>query len=310
MCERVLLSDGGILAQIPYGVPEHGIILSSASSLVQVALLPVSALEDPRFGPVLTRNGIYRIEDASGHIARMGQGRILDRVRSHRAAPIILPARILAAVPANGEWSSGQRTFLEASWAAYCRLQGDALASNVFVRHFPSLDAPQRKVLEAVLSDTLALLAAGGVLLAGDPHDLFLPLEYQISNQGGPTPLEKTAGQPSAYFRRFETGTCLRYDDGRIVATALARDVDVVLDPESLVYTTLASTVGAAFGQSHRDFLQLAAVVPIGPDLGRTTRPVAQPTAAALIKRATGGRTHSSSRWQTRYPRGQWRRPA
>ncbi|MGB3337637.1 MAG: hypothetical protein WBA73_10695, partial [Devosia sp.] len=112
-----LINAEGICLHIPHRIPAHGMTLVSADRMAAVVIAPACAIDDPRLAPWLSLNGIYRVEDPSGSVARIGEGKAIDRLRRHRAAPVVLPARVVAAFAAEGEWSVLERRYLEAAFA-------------------------------------------------------------------------------------------------------------------------------------------------------------------------------------------------
>lgn len=284
-----LMSSDGTLVHIPYRIISHGIVVSRPGSRAIVVVLPATSVEDPKFGPFLNRNGLYRVEDQSGRVARIGQGRILDRVRRHRSKIIVFPHRVIAAAPALGAWDASERCYLEAQLADRWLAQGHALASSVFIRDYPALSLRQRQAMNLVLDDVCALIAAG---LRIEERDN--PLGFRPVESPGPSPARRSA----AWFRQFAAGTSLEYTDGRIHASAIARRNDVLLLPQSLVHLEPSRSVGLAFLREHQCFLREAAVLDLGGGVGRTQRPVTNPTAAGLIKRITAGRIHNADKWR------------
>lgn len=289
-----LLSADGTLAWIPYRLVQQGVVLTSATSDAAVLVLPVSAVEDPRYAPRLNQNGVYRVEDKSGTIARVGQGRVLDRVRRHRAKPVVVPHSVIAGVPNDGEWTVAERCYLEAKLADHWLSQGHALSSSTFIRDYPTLDFAKRKRMDVVLNQILRLIDAGKALVNGDDLFGFLPIETG----------ESTAlfSRESQWSRRFSPGTQLVYADCYIEARAVARRRDVVLLPDSLVRLSLSPTVGATFAKDFASFLTDARVIDLGGGIGRTRHPIAHATAAGLIKRTTGGRIHNADKWRPQLP--------
>lgn len=291
-----LASLAGVVADVPYAILEQGLVLASPTSPATVAILPIAAAEDPRFGPYTTRNGIYRVEDASARVARIGQGRILDRVRRHRASRVVMPSRLICAVPRQGEWSFSERCYLETQWAYYWRTLGHALASGTFVTAFPGLSASRRAALDTVIAGINELVAAGSRLLAGNLNREFWPVEPKR-----PMGAQSGSSMPVGYHRTYPVGTRLLYETNRLLAKALVQVDGVILLPESLVHLSVGTSIGTVFRRQHAIFLSDAGTIAMAQDLGRTTRAVSQPTAAAMIKRISGGRVHNADRWQP-YP--------
>ncbi len=89
LTSKHLISTEGVFLHVPHRVPAHGITLVSADSMAAVVIAPACAIEDPRLAPWLSLHGIYRVEDPSGSIARVGEGKVIDRLRRHRAAPVL-----------------------------------------------------------------------------------------------------------------------------------------------------------------------------------------------------------------------------
>ena len=104
-----------------------------------------------------------------------------------------------------------------------------------------------------------------------------------------------------SFSRTYTVGTRLVYERGPLLARAVVAPRSVVLQPESYVRLGLGLSVGARFAAIHREFLAAAGVVALGHALGKTTRAVESPSAAALIKRVSAGRVHNADRWQP-YP--------
>jgi hypothetical protein len=283
----------GILIHAPYGVLDQGLLASRPNSRVVVLIMHIGAVEDPRFGPWLTRSGVYRVEDSTGTIARIGQGHVLGRVRQHRIRRVVLPQRLIAAVPRTERWSAAERCWLESRWARYWLDAGKVLASTTFLHHFPELDAASRSATDALLAEIIALVDQG-LRLAGGDITGFSPAQ----DAGAPAAAFGAAPPRMAYHRQFTAGTELVYEDGRIRARAVAQHRSVQLHPGSLVRLTPCKWVGPEFVRAHRQFVEMARVELLDDDIGRTRQAVAAPTAAALVKRVTGGRTHNGDRWQ------------
>lgn len=303
-----LVSADGVFLHVPHRIPAHGITLVSADRMAAVLIAPACAIEDPRLAPWLSLNGIYRVEDPSGSFARIGEGRVIDRLRRHRAAPIVLPARIVAAFSAEGEWSAEERKYLETAFAHSWTAEGNVLSSTMFERESHlRLDLARRTALTRILNTILDLIYLGERVLDGDAD--FRPLppdakEWPMAPTSVPGPAEEVVGpalmidlcREPASFRRFEVGSRLRYADGRIAALATVRDGSIVLHPGSSVYTQTTISVGQRYRATHARFLEAARVVG-SADIGITRVAIAGRTAASLIKLVTAGRTHGASRW-------------
>lgn len=303
-----LTDANGIFLHVPHRVPAHGIILVSADRTAAVVIAPACAIEDPRLAPWLSLHGIYRVEDPSGSVARIGEGKAIDRLRRHRAAPVVLPARIVAAFSGEGEWSLQERKYLETAFAHAWVAEGNVLASTTFDRHSHLLlDLARRAELTGVLNRILDLIFLGERVLDGDAH--FRPLAADATTWPmaptsvagpaeeviGPALLIDLAREPTI-FRRFPIGSRLRYADGRIAALATVREGSIVLHPGSTVYTNPSLSVGQRYRSTHARFLQAARVIG-NADVGMTRIAIAGRTAASLIKMVTAGRTHVAARW-------------
>ena len=303
-----LVSADGVFLHVPHRIPAHGITLVSADRTAAVLIAPACAIEDPRLAPWLSLNGIYRVEDPSGTVARIGEGRVIDRLRRHRAAPVVLPARIVAGFSAEGEWSVQERKYLETAFAHAWVAEGNVLSSTTFDRqsHF-HLNLARRAELTIAMRRILDLIYLAERVLDGDAHFYPLPAdarEWPMAPTSVPGPADEVVGpallidlaREPTVFRRFEIGSRLRYADGRIAALATVRDGSIVLHPGSSVYTHTTISVGQRYRSTHRRFLELARVVG-NSDIGITRVPVAGRTAASLIKMVTAGRTHVAARW-------------
>lgn len=303
-----LVSSDGVCLHVPHRVPAHGFTLVSADRSVAVLVAPVCAIEDPRLAPWLSLNGIYRIEDPSGSIARIGEGKVIDRLRRHRAAPVVIPARVIAAFSAVGEWAVPERKFLEAEFAHAWVAEGNALASTTFDRHpYFRLSLGQRHNLSMVMETIHELALIGERILDGDAA--FRPLPPDATDWPMPPtsilgPADEVVGpaividlaREARNYRNFDVGTRLRYADGRIAALATVRDGTVVLHPGSSVYLQASPAVGQRYRDAHSRFLETARVAG-NAEVGFTRVAIAGRTAASLIKMVTGGRTHVASRW-------------
>ena len=305
-----LINPEGVFLHVPHRVPAHGITLVSADRTAAVVIAPACAIEDPRLAPWLSLHGIYRVEDPSGAIARVGEGKAIDRLRRHRAAPVVLPARIVAAFSAEGEWSVQERKYLETAFAHSWVAEGNVLSSTTFDRQSHlQLDLARRADLTIVMHRILDLIFLGERVLDGDAHFRPLPADARewpmaptavlgpADEVVGPALLIDLAREPTIY-RRFEVGSRLRYADGKIAALATVRDGSIVLHPGSSVYTQTTISVGQRYRSTHARFLEAARVVG-NSDIGITRVAIAGRTAASLIKMVTAGRTHVASRWST-----------
>ncbi|GAB5427253.1 MAG: hypothetical protein Devi2KO_07120 [Devosia indica] len=303
-----LVNADGVFLHVPHRIPVHGITLVSADRTTAVVIAPACAIEDPRLAPWLSLHGIYRVEDPSGTIARIGEGKVIDRLRRHRAAPVVLPARIVAAFCADREWTAEERKNLETAFAHAWIAEGNVLASTMFDRESHlRLDLARRAALTRTLHTILDLIFLGERVLDGDADFRPLPVdakEWPMAPTSVPGPADEVVGpallidlaREPTVFRRFEIGSRLRYADGRIAALATVRDGSIVLHPGSSVYTHTTISVGQRYRSTHRRFLELARVVG-NSDIGITRVPVAGRTAASLIKMVTAGRTHVAARW-------------
>jgi len=104
--------------------------------------------------------GIYRVEDPARRLVRVGEGRILDRLRRHRASPLLRPVRVVAAIPVRRDWTVGERLYLETCWAEHSWLAGYTLASDRFVHNFLSLSELHRAELDRQFEMILGLVDA------------------------------------------------------------------------------------------------------------------------------------------------------
>lgn len=306
-----LINSEGVFLYVPHRVPAHGLVLVSGDRTAAVVIAPACAIEDPRLAPWLSLHGIYRVEDPSGSIARIGEGKAIDRLRRHRAAPVVLPARIVAAFSAEGEWSVLERKYLETAFAHAWVAEGNVLSSSTFDRQIHlQLDLARRAELTIVIHRILDLIFLGERVLDGDAHFRPLPAdarEWPMAPTTIPGPADEVVGpallidlarEPTIY-RRFEVGSRLRYADGRIAALATVRDGSIVLHPGSSVYTQTTISVGQRYRSTHARFLEAARVVG-NSEIGITRVAIAGRTAASLIKMVTAGRTHVASRWSIR----------
>lgn len=299
------LSDGaGLQLEIPYRVPAHGFVLEARSEQLALVTIPVAASEDPAFGPYLCRRGIYRIEDPTGSVARIGEGRVIDRVRRHRASPPVLPARLVAAFPTDDGWSPDQRRFLEETWANRWAAEGNVLASARFTRrpliHDPVVVAQLQSELDYI--DDLAAIALR--ILDNDADEFaevtFGDRESVRPGHASPKRIEEAKFLPARQgplTTALPSGTSLFFADGRIEARATVRRSEVALHEGSGVYVVTAASTGARFRSLHDAFLAAAQVKANG-NVGVTNVRVASSSAAHLIKHVTGGRFHAVSRWR------------
>ena len=303
-----LINPEGVFLHVPHRVPAHGITLVSADRTAAVVIAPACAIEDPRLASWLSLHGIYRVEDPSGSIARIGEGKAIDRLRRHRAAPVVLPARIVAAFSAEGEWSVQERKYLETAFAHAWVAEGNVLSSTTFDRQSHlQLSLARRAELTIAMRRILDLIYLGERVLDGDAHFRPLPAdarEWPMAPTAVPGPADEVVGpallidlarEPTIY-RRFEVGSRLRYADGKIAALATVRDGSIVLHPGSSVYTQTTISVGQRYRSTHARFLEAARVVG-NSDIGITRVAIAGRTAASLIKMVTAGRTHVAACW-------------
>lgn len=303
-----LVNPEGVCLHVPYRVPAHGVTLVSADGTVAVVIAPMCAIEDPRLAPWLSLAGIYRIEDPSGTLARVGEGKVIDRLRRHRAAPVILPARVVAAFNAQREWTVQERKYLECEFAHAWVAEGNGLASTTFDRHpYFRMAHDMRNGLSVVMERVLDLVHLGERVLDGDADFRPLPAgatEWPMAPTSVPGPADEVVGpavvmhlaKETAHYHRFEVGSRLRYADGKIAALATVREGTVVLHPGSSVYLRTSPVVGKRYRSAHAAFLEAARVVG-GAEIGFTRVALAGRTAAALIKMVTAGRTHVAARW-------------
>jgi hypothetical protein len=303
-----LVNSEGVCLHVPHRVPAHGITLVAPDRSVAVVIAPMCAIEDPRLAPWLSLAGIYRVEDPSGSIARVGEGKVIDRLRRHRSAPVLLPARVVAAFDAQREWSVQERKFLETELAHAWVAEGNALASTTFDRHpYFRMSHAERHVLSVIMRCILDLVYLGERVLDGDAD--FRPLsaeatEWPMAPTSVPGPADEVVGpavvmhlaREATNYRQYEIGSRLRYADGKIAALATVRNGTVVLHPGSSVYLRTSRAVGQRYRSAHSRFLEAARVVG-NTEVGITRVAVAGRTAASLIKMVTAGRTHVASRW-------------
>ena len=303
-----LVNAEGVCLHVPHRVPAHGMTLVAADRSVAVVVAPMCALEDPRLAPWLSLAGIYRVEDPSGSVARVGEGKVIDRLRRHRAAPVLLPARMVAAFGAQRQWTVQERKFLETELANALVAEGNVLASRTFDRHpVFGLSRTDRHHLSYILGHILELAYLGERVLDGDADFAVLPAdatEWPMAPTSMPGPADEVVG-PAVVMdlareahnpRAFEVGARLRYADGKIAALATVRNETIVLHPGSSVYIQTSPSVGKRYCSAHTKFLEAAKVVGNG-EVGVTRMAIAGRTAASLIKMVTAGRTHGAARW-------------
>lgn len=302
---RYLSDAAGLKLTIPYRVPAHGVVLEADTKQVALVTIPVTATEDPAFGAFLCRRGIYRIEDPTGSIARIGEGRVIDRVRRHRAAPPLLPARLVAAFSIESEWSTDERRFLEETWANRWVAEGNVLASTRFTRrpliHDPDVVARLQRELDCV--DHLDALA---LRVLDNDADGFAEIKFADPGSGI---ADEEAGKDEIPQARFlpdrhgpltaslPSGTKLHFADGQIEAHATVGHNEVALHEGSGVYVHPSASTGRRFRSLHEAFMVAAKVTVVGA-VGITKVKVVSPSAAHLIKHVTAGRFHATSRWR------------
>ncbi len=302
-----LAGPAGVMLEIPYRITAHGFILTQSSADVALIVLPISAIEDPRFLVWLSQRGIYRIESPDGSVARVGEGRVIDRLRRHRAAPVVIPGRVSAVFGISAEWGYGARRYLECRMAAEWVAAGNGLASRTFNWTILNDDPGLRGDLDRQQAAITTLLELSDRVLDNDADDFKPVLPERGLNGSEPThrrliPSAKPEVRIDrvrkvAHLRVFPTGTQLRFDDGRICALASVRRNDVVLASGSQVYRTLGGRAGRNFRKSHQAFLAAANATDEG-EIGTTRVAVVADSAAFLIKNVTGGRLHMAARWQ------------
>lgn len=307
-----LQGPGGTLLHIPFRMPSQGLFLFERSQDLAVAVLPISGIEDPKFLPWLGLRGIYRIEDINGSVARVGEGRVIHRLRRHRAAPMLLPGRVSVAFGLTREWSYTERRYLEACVAARWSDDGNVHASRNF--SWRILDAsPQHQSSLNRLHDGIQSLWALSERILDNDADEFTEIAAgtRISFPGPPL---GSVSQPSddeflasAYWlqqqrhslhpRVYPEGCRLKFEDDRIEAFASVRGGAVILHPGSSVHMTTGTQAGRTFQEKHRIFLTAAKVDGDG-EVGTTRVAVVAETAAYLLKTLTGARVHNGDRWQ------------
>lgn len=307
-----LRDPNGTLLHIPYRVTSQGFTLLSPSAGIALVVLPISAIEDPTFLNWISQRGIYRIEDTHSVMARVGEGRVIDRLRRHRRAPMLVPGRVSAAFGLREDWGYYERRYLEARVAGAWRDGGNVLASLTFnwkiLEHNPLLRAD----LDNRHSALQSLLETSERILDNDA-DEFIEVVFGDETAWPAPPVDLGTAEPlpdnlagevkieqirhSTHTRVFPHGCRLRYEDGRICALASVRRDNVVLHPGSSVYQSTGTQAGRTFRKRHLTFLEAAQVDGDG-DIGTTRVTVIADSAAFLIKNVTGGRVHVAQRWQ------------
>lgn len=292
---------------IPYRIVSQGFMLFAPADDIALVVLPVSSIEDPRFLLWLGRKGIYRLEDAEGSRARIGEGCVIARLRSHRAKPTLLPGTVSAAFGLSAEWPFLTRRYLEARTAASWVEEGNVLTNRTFnwtILNFHS--AEFRRQLDRRHDALQQLLMTSERIMDNDadefverPAGAKRPEGITGSSGGVPAVTEIRLRQTrhARHTRQFPVGSRLRFDDGCISATATVRRDGVVLHPGSTVYRQAGPQAGRNFRIRHRDFLALTASTDEG-ERGTTRVTVIADSAAFLIKNVTGARVHVASRWQ------------
>ena len=294
-----LQDPAGTVLHVPYRICAHGFFLFSPAADTALVMLPISAIEDPRFLRWLGQRGIYRIESRDGSLARVGEGRVIDRLRKHRSAPMLVPGRVSAAFGLTREWCYSTRRYLEARMAASWTEGGSALTSRTFnwtiLNGRPELRA-ELDLRHAILQ---SLLETGDRILDNDA-DEFVAMLPDPARTGMAPPRAEEALEIEAdpvhgaevrierarqadHMRVFPIGCRLRFDDGCICAFASVRRGEVVLHPGSQVYRVPGGQAGRNFRKAHEESAEATVVTD---------------SAAFLIKNVTGGRVHVASRWQ------------
>lgn len=303
----VYLEDGeGHTLTIPYRIPAHGIILTSASAGITLLAIPISAIEDPRFLRWLGQRGVYRIEDVGGSIARIGEGRVIDRLRRHRSHPILIPGVVTAAFATKEEWSYITRRALEARLAASWVAEGNCLASRTFNWQILN-DYPEMLRTVSQLHCDLEELCYLSERILDHDADQFVAVDAIMKSEAvNQAPVRITAIGPVArlnqtrhalHARIFPSGCRIRFEDGLVAAHASVHRDGVTLLPGSTVYRSVGPQAGRNFRRRHIDFLAQAGVSDEG-EIGTTAVAVVADSAAFLLKSITGGRIHMASRWQ------------
>lgn len=307
-----LRDHSGNLLHIPYRVPSHGLVLFSPLADLALVVLPISAIEDPKFMGWLSLRGIYAVEDVHSTVARVGEGRVLHRVRRHRLAPVLIPSRVNAAFGLSEEWGYSTRRYMEARLAAAWTAEGNTLATTVFNWKILDEQPDLRAQLDVKSAALQGLLMISNRILDNDAdeftelapgHGLSWPIppgiretpEETVEPLVGEAKLVQTRRNASA--RVYPHGCRLRYEDGHICAIASVRRDVVLLHPGSTVYRATGRQAGRNFRKSHEKFLAVARVSG-REEVGTTQVTVVADSAAYLLKNVTGGRVHSAHRWQ------------
>lgn len=306
-----LQDPSGTILHIPYRISSHGFFLFSKAADLALVVVPVSAVEDPRYLRWLGQRGIYRIESPDGSLARVGEGRVIDRLRRHRSAPMLIPGRVSAAFRISRQWSYPERRYMEARLAASWIAAGNTLTSRTFNWTILNGDAEMRQDLDPRFHLLERLLNLSDRILDNDA-DEFVELLPRPS-KSDLMPASSDASDPeteylqsevrlerarqAGHLRVFPNGCRLRFEDGRICALASVRRNEVILHPGSKVYRITGGQAGRNFKKIHDDFLRAAGVSDDG-QTGTTRVAVVTDSAAFLLKNVTGGRIHVASRWQ------------
>lgn len=273
-----------------------------------VTVLPISAIEDPRFLIWLGQSGVYRMESRDGSFARIGEGRVINRLRTHRSKLIMVPGKVVAVFGLSEEWTFPMRRYLETRLAADWVEEGNALTHRTFNWTVLNDRPDLREQLDRQHEVIRYLLEASERILDNDADEWVEELSDRRSmlprSEAKPTTIalqhvevRLCRSRQAPHLRIFPHGSRLRLDDGIIHAEALVRRGDVILQPGSSVYRTLGIQAGRTFERIHRDFLELGQVTDEGAT-GKTRVAVATDSAAFLLKNVTGGRMHMASRWQ------------
>ncbi|MDV3253690.1 hypothetical protein DevBK_20310 [Devosia sp. BK] len=307
------LADGvGNFVHIPYRIANQGLFLFSKEADVALVVLPVTSIEDPTFLRWLGLRGIYSVEDINGSFARIGEGRVIERLRRHRKAPLLLPGRVVAAFGLSREWPYVARRYLEARLASSWVAGGNSLVTRTFnwtiLNNNPSLRAEldgRHDALCEMIRTTERILDNDADEFTEVPsgtrffRDVLRTerAEEDAPDESGWTEVRIEQQRAVAHARTFPPGSRLRFEDGLIRALAVVRRDAVVLEPGSTVYTSTGQQAGRNFRKTHSRFLA-AAQVEQECEVGITRVAVTADSAAFLIKAATGGRVHVASRWQ------------